>query len=160
MNGWDNFFFAQVGASAALTGLIFVGVSINLVKILAVPKLPNRAFQALILLLAALVISSVLLMPGQSPAAIGTELLAVGASVWLIVVVIDVLWWRSTQGPHRSRIPGLIVMNQLSVLPYLVAGVMILRSDFRGIYWVAGAILASFVKAFLDAWVLLIEINR
>jgi hypothetical protein len=31
--GWANFFIAQVGAAAALTGLIFVGVSINLNKI-------------------------------------------------------------------------------------------------------------------------------
>lgn len=28
MTGWDNFFVAEVGASAALAGLIFVGVSI------------------------------------------------------------------------------------------------------------------------------------
>jgi modulator of FtsH protease len=32
MSGWDNFFLAEAGASAALTGLIFVGVSINLTK--------------------------------------------------------------------------------------------------------------------------------
>jgi hypothetical protein len=31
---WGNFFIAQVGASAALAGLIFVGVSINLERIL------------------------------------------------------------------------------------------------------------------------------
>ena len=29
MIGWENFLLAQVGASAALAGLIFVGVSIN-----------------------------------------------------------------------------------------------------------------------------------
>jgi hypothetical protein len=27
MTGWENFFIAEVGASAALAGLIFVGVS-------------------------------------------------------------------------------------------------------------------------------------
>lgn len=35
MPGWENFFVAQVGASAALAGLVFVGISINLTKIVA-----------------------------------------------------------------------------------------------------------------------------
>jgi hypothetical protein len=34
MTGWENFFIAEMGASAALVGLIFVGVSINLTRIL------------------------------------------------------------------------------------------------------------------------------
>ena len=46
MIGWENFLLAQVGASAALAGLIFVGGSINLTKILSLPALPARAFEA------------------------------------------------------------------------------------------------------------------
>ena len=53
MDQWVNFFFAEVGASAALTGLVFVGVSINLKRILSLPKLPNRALEAPVLLLGA-----------------------------------------------------------------------------------------------------------
>ncbi len=34
MTGWENFFIAELGASAALAGLVFVGLSINLTKIL------------------------------------------------------------------------------------------------------------------------------
>jgi hypothetical protein len=37
MLGWENFFVAEVGASATLTGLIFVSVSINLTKIMTYP---------------------------------------------------------------------------------------------------------------------------
>ncbi len=51
MIGWENFFIAEVGASVALTGLIFVGVSINLTRILSLTGLPNRALLALTLLL-------------------------------------------------------------------------------------------------------------
>jgi hypothetical protein len=29
MNGWENLFLGELGAAAALTGLVFVGVSIN-----------------------------------------------------------------------------------------------------------------------------------
>ncbi|HEX3901634.1 MAG TPA: hypothetical protein VH853_02220 [Polyangia bacterium] len=41
--GWESFFVAEVGAAAALTGLLFVAVSINLSKVLAFPQLPGRA---------------------------------------------------------------------------------------------------------------------
>jgi len=43
MTGWENFFIAEVGASAALAGLIFFGVSINLTGILSLPRLADRA---------------------------------------------------------------------------------------------------------------------
>lgn len=41
-DAWQVFFAAQVGASAALLGLLFVGASLNLDKILAGPLLPRR----------------------------------------------------------------------------------------------------------------------
>ena len=47
MEQWDYFFQAQVGASAALVGLIFVSISISLTRILAAPPLPGRALHAL-----------------------------------------------------------------------------------------------------------------
>jgi hypothetical protein len=56
MTGWDNFFLRSLGASAALTGLIFVGVSINHTRIMASPYLPNRALEALLALVSVLVL--------------------------------------------------------------------------------------------------------
>jgi hypothetical protein len=48
MELWPYFFQAQVGASAALVGLIFVSISISLSRILAVAHLPARAMEALL----------------------------------------------------------------------------------------------------------------
>jgi hypothetical protein len=84
MNGWENFFIAEVGASAALLGLIFVGVSINLTRILSIPGLPNRALLALIILLTILIVFSLLLIPGQTLIFTGIEILIVGLIVWFI----------------------------------------------------------------------------
>src|ERR1039457_5121174 len=40
VSAWGSFLAAEVGAGAALTGLLFVAVSINLARILSFPKLP------------------------------------------------------------------------------------------------------------------------
>jgi len=56
--GWENFVVAEAGASAALTGLLFVAVSINLTRILSFPHLPGRAAQAVMVVLSVLLVST------------------------------------------------------------------------------------------------------
>ena len=48
---WHTFFSTQAEVSAALTGLVFVALSINLKQILSQPGLADRAGEALLLLL-------------------------------------------------------------------------------------------------------------
>ncbi|MFC3133535.1 hypothetical protein ACFOHM_11190, partial [Microbaculum marinum] len=78
MDQWANFFLGQVGASAALGGLLFVAASLNLPRILQYPGLPERALAALALLLGILVVSSLMLVPGQPLRLIGAGGLAAG----------------------------------------------------------------------------------
>jgi hypothetical protein len=81
---WQEFFLAQAGAAGVHTGLVFVGVSINLEKILSQPDfgLPGRAAEALILLVAVLATSCLLLVLGQGTRMVGVEVLAVGLAAW------------------------------------------------------------------------------
>ena len=81
--GWENFFVAEVSAAAALTGLLFVAVSINLTKILSFPQLPGRAGESLVMLMGALMVSTFGLVPQQPRLALGAEILGVGLLVWL-----------------------------------------------------------------------------
>jgi modulator of FtsH protease len=84
---WRDFFVAEVGATAALSGLIIVAVSINIQRILSIPHLPGRALEALVLLLAALLICSLALIPAQPPQLLGGEILALEVVVLLTAIV-------------------------------------------------------------------------
>lgn len=160
MTVWDNFFVAEVGASAALAGLIFVGVSINMNRILALPRLPERALQAIIILLGILIVSTVLLVPGQATQTIGLEILVIGLAVWTSSVYLDIGNVRKTQKEFRAKQIYNVSMGQAALLPYIAGGVTTILYGNVGIYWLVPAVVLSFVKAISDAWVLLVEINR
>jgi hypothetical protein len=87
-DGWGELFLAEAGASAALAGLLFVAISINLTKILEVRGLVGRAGEAIVLLVAVLIVSTLVLVPDQPRVALGTELLVTGLLAWSILVVI------------------------------------------------------------------------
>ena len=73
---WADFGVAVAGAGAALAGLLFVALSINLERILAGHRVTARAGHTLMLLAAPLVIALLLLIPGQSESALGGVLKA------------------------------------------------------------------------------------
>jgi hypothetical protein len=90
---WHDFFVGTIGASAALTGLLFVAISINLQQILKYPQLPGRAAGTLGILVCALVVSGFGLAPGQGNRALGLEIAAAGAAL-----VVQAAWVT-----HRRR---------------------------------------------------------
>jgi modulator of FtsH protease len=160
MHEWHDFFIANAGAAATLTGLIFVGVSISLAKILSIPTLPNRAFISLLLLLAILVLSVLFLVPGQSYTSLGWEIIPVAVMVWFTVLIMDIAIIRNKENKFKKLYFFNFLFNQAAVVPYLIGGSVLLTIGEAGIYWIVAAMILSFIKAVLDAWVLLIEINR
>jgi modulator of FtsH protease len=160
MVGWENFFIAEVGASAALAGLIFVGVSINLSRILSLARLPDRALEAVGLLLAVLVVSSLQLVPGQPVTLLGIEILIIGLIIWLGVTRLDLRIRQKTDPQFRQVFLFNMLLSQLASLPYIIAGILVLAIGAGGLYALVFSMIFSFIKAILDAWVLLLEINR
>src|SRR5438067_13467728 len=77
--GWHDFYLAAAGASAALLGLLFVGVSINLGAIAAQerPDLRARAGLAFSNLIYVLIVSLILLIADPEPHGIAIGLAAV-----------------------------------------------------------------------------------
>jgi hypothetical protein len=158
--GWHELFLAEAGASAALAGLLFVAVSINLSRILEVPGRHGRAGEAIVLLVDVLVVSTLMLVPGQSRVVLGVELLVVGLAAWSILVGIHVRAVRGRVPPSGSVLIGRVVLAQVAALPFLVAGASLLLQAGGGLYWLVPGIVFCLVVAVLDAWVLLIEILR
>jgi modulator of FtsH protease len=155
---WSDLFVASAGASAALTGLLFVAVSVNIQDILKNPGLPNRALQTLLLLLGALVVSIAGLVPGQSSTALGAELLvcALGFGGWVLVLAARML--EHTRQYLRPLFHfGLVLPG---TLPALVGAISLLAHAGGGLYWVAGGVVGEVLVASINAWVLLVEILR
>jgi hypothetical protein len=160
MTTWYYFFSAIAGAAAALTGLIFVAVSISLARILSVPPLTGRAFESLTLLFTVLTIAVLCLVPAQSSCVLGTEILVIGLSVWFITLRLDLKMANKSDHEFKKHYRLNILYTQVSVLPYIVAGIITVLQGFTGIYWLIPGIILSLTKALIDAWVLLIEIHR
>ena len=69
---WHDLFVASAGAGAALAGLVFVAVSINIDRILKLDGVPERALQTVTLLVGVVVVSILGLAP-QSASTLGAE---------------------------------------------------------------------------------------
>lgn len=157
---WHDLFVATAGASAALLGLLFVAVSINLERILAYKGLPERALETLLLLLSVLVVSIVGLIPAQSSVALGLELLATAGVVAAIIIRLPGVgaedMGREPAGWRLSRV-GVRLMG---TVPLVIGGLSVLTETGGGLYWIAAGIALAIIGAVANAWVLLVEILR
>jgi modulator of FtsH protease len=157
---WDSFFVATAGAAAALAGLLFVAISINVKEILSYSWLPARAAGTIAMLVAALVESGLALMPGQSIRWLGGELLVVGVALTAVIVPQQVASLSQPSEEFRRQMVSWAVATMLATVPAPVAGIVFLAGSTAGGYVLAASILVSFMVSVLNAWVLLVEILR
>lgn len=83
---WQGLYAAVAGSAAALTGLLFIGLSLNLRIIVKTPEHTARARETFGGLLGLLVLSILLLIPGQDRRVLGGELLAGSLALALVAV--------------------------------------------------------------------------
>ena len=154
---WTDFFVAAAGASAALAGLVFVAVSINIDRILKLEGVPERALETVLTLLGVVLVSLTSLMPGLSNDALGALLLVVSLSLVAVAVQINRHSHIPADGEaHISR----HFLRAMATLPVLVGAISLLAGTGGGLYWIAAAVLLATLAAVINAWVLLVEILR
>jgi modulator of FtsH protease len=156
---WSNLFVATAGASAALAGLVFVAVSINLDRILRFPGLPERALETLLLLLIVVLVSIVSLIPGQSPTVLGLEIAFLGGGIGAVIANLPTAV-HPDQGDMRSRLVYRWMVRLAGTVPFLFGGFALFAEAGGGLYWVAAGIVFAIAGAVANAWVLLVEILR
>ncbi len=74
--------------------------------------------------------------------------------------MLDLRIRQKTEVQYRRPFLLNMLLSQLASLPYVIAGILVLAIGTSGLYWLVPAVIFSFIKAILDAWVLLVEINR
>ncbi|MGY1616790.1 hypothetical protein ACI797_08590 [Geodermatophilus sp. SYSU D00691] len=155
---WSDLAVAAVGACAALTGLLFVAVSINLARVLEFPDLPGRAARTLGLLVGLLAAGVCVLVPGQPVGALAAELGAVGLLL-VVAALVPLLRGGTSSGTSRRRLvaPVLLLVPSAALA---ACAVSLLAGAGGGLYWLAVALVTGMAGASANAWVLLVEINR
>lgn len=155
---WHEFFVATAGAAAALTGLLFVAISINLDRILQYPELPVRAGATLAVLVSLLLAASFSLTPGQTARALGVEIACLGGVISALTVWAMVRQRREgeTAAWNFQRI-AIVVVPSIALLG---GGVSLLVRAGGGMYWILGATVLGFIAAAINSWVLLVEVQR
>ena len=160
IDGWTEFFGAVAGATSALTGLVFVSLSINLAQIIKLPGLSGRAAETIFLLAGALCVSLVALAPHQTAFSLGLTVLVFALPVWLCPVVIERRALRSSIGEGRALRLLHIFLHQVATLPAVIGGVLLVGSVQGGVLCLAAGCVAAMVVGIINAWVLLVEILR
>jgi modulator of FtsH protease len=112
------------------------------------------------MLLAILIISILLLMPAARLWANGVEIFVTGLTLWGIVSFLDKKIYQDTEKEFKKMYLSHLVINQVATLPYLAGSILLMVNNGGGFYFVTAGIIACFIKSLLDAWVLLVEINR
>ncbi len=158
--GWSDFFVATAGAAAALAGLIIVAMTVNIQTILAIPSMTSRAGATIASLVLIVVSAAAGLIPEQSLAVLGVEILVftVGAAAWAVIAAVRMITDAEPPYIGITWFKAVIAIGQM--VPFAVGGVVLVAGQDAGLYWVAAGILLVFIGSVVNAWVLLVEILR
>jgi hypothetical protein len=157
---WADYFVAQAGASAALTGLIFVVLSFNFDHIVSDRTWLGRAGTGLVLLVQPMLYALVGLFGARTarPAAWGLVVVAAAAIAALIRITMATTEAADLHpAADLARRLGFIVAGSVLEL----AGALALAAGWSGgAYFLAIGSLGSLIIGLMIAWILLVEVRR
>jgi hypothetical protein len=157
---WSDLFVATAGASAALAGLVFVAISINIERILKLEGIPERGLETVVLLVAVLVVSVIGLIPGQGHVTLGIELLVLALLLGGGLARLPAIRVGSGEPEAPSWLVGRWIIRYGGALLLALGSLSVLAAAGGGLYWVVAGIVVAVIGAVANAWVLLVEILR
>jgi modulator of FtsH protease len=160
-SGWQNFYLMVGGAAAALTGLIFVAVSLHTRSIMSSTLHRDRAWASVVSLISQVFVAAAVLVPAQPAPVLGIEIELV-AVFWTYRTI----WVIRNFGPSmrtadrpttRWQLEWLVWIAWLAAL--IAAGIALAVASNTGFYLLAIAMVGMFLSAVWNAWVLISEIS-
>ena len=156
LSAWHDYFIVVGGGAAALTGLVFVAMTLHLDDIVNDPVHRHRARTILTGLTAVFIRCALALMGGQNGQAIGIELIGV-------LLVVEAVLYRSIRQAMASADQSVLLrtIGSFACLVLEQIGALILISgNVRGLYLVGVGMMSSFIFMVTGAWLLLVGVGR
>jgi len=157
---WGELAAAIVVAAVSFAGLVFVAMSINLDQIISLGGIADLALQGVIVLSAVAISAMVLLVPGQSTALLGLELLILGAALLSATWFLSSRSYQATAPAFRTKRVQTALFTSVPGLLVAVGGLSLLLGFGGGLYWLVPGWIAGVLVGIVNAWVLLVEVKR
>ena len=145
---WQNFYIMIGTANAAITGLLFVALSMHLKQILSHPIYKPRAIVVLVILTTQIIISAIVLTP-QPRDAMGWEILVLN----LFFLALNVRF----RTPARLT-PGSALTIAFRVV-YLLASVSLITGIGGGFYILGAILTLTVARSISNCWTLLTAVE-
>jgi hypothetical protein len=155
---WHDYFVMVGGGAAALTGLVFVAMSLHLSEIVSDAAHRHRARTILTALTTVFIRCGLVLMGGQGARAIGVEIFAVIAFVEAMVLRSLARALRDS-GPTRHAVYSRTLGYVACLLIEQVGAALLIFDVTWGLYLVGVGMMASILFIVSGAWLLLVGID-
>jgi hypothetical protein len=154
---WLTFGETLAAVAGALTGLLFVAVSVKSDVLAASRRLSSRAAQTLVLFMTSVLAALVLVAP-QPSAALGAELLAVAGVSGMALLILDRRAGHSTE-EGVARYIERFSPNTVTAVLVAIAGLTFLLRAGGGLYWLIPAAVTSLLGGVVNAWLFLVRLT-
>jgi hypothetical protein len=155
---WHDYFVMVGGGAAALTGLVFVAMSLHLSDIASDPAHRHRARTILTAVTTVFIRCGLVLMGGQSDHAVGAE-------IFVVILGVESVVFRSLRetirgtGGDRYEVRSRTLGYGVCLLIEQAGAAILFFGHTWGLYAVGAGMMASILFIVSGAWLLLVGVD-